>query len=169
MTLLDLSGRSALVVGGGLAGMTCALSMAKQGFRVQLLEKDKELGGVARRLHTTIEGLDVQAHLAEIISRVYKNPLIHVSHEATIKDVSGYLGNFTTNVETEGRIKQIKHGATVLAIGAREYQPTEYLYGQNDQVFTHLELGEEIARSNQAVLQAESRILQSHLVVFSIP
>jgi heterodisulfide reductase subunit A len=112
--------KAALVVGGGIAGMTCALSIARQGHEVQLVEKDKDLGGVARRLHTTIEGLDVQAHLADIISQVYKNPLIHVSHEAAIKDVSGYLGNFTTKIETEGRIKQIKHGATVLAIGAQE-------------------------------------------------
>jgi len=151
--------KAALVVGGGIAGMTCALSIARQGHEVHLVEKDKDLGGVARRLSTTIEGLDVQAHLADVISQVYKNPLIHVSHEAAIRDVSGYLGNFTTKVETEGRIKQIKHGATVLAIGAREYQPTEYLYGQNDQVFTHLELGEEIARGTEAVMQAENLVM----------
>ena len=151
--------KTALVVGGGIAGMTCALSIAKQGHEVQLVEKDKELGGVARRLHTTIEGLDVQAHLDDVISRVYKNPLIHVSHEATIKNVSGYLGNFTTKVETEGRIKQIKHGVTVLAIGAQEYQPSEYLYGQNERVFTHLELGEEIAQGNEAVTRAENLVM----------
>jgi heterodisulfide reductase subunit A len=151
--------KTALVVGGGIAGMTCALSIAEQGHEVQLVEKDKELGGMARRLHTTIEGLDVQAHLADIISRVYKNPLIHVSHDATIKDVSGYLGNFTTIIETEGRVKQIKHGATVLAIGAQEYQPTEYLYGENERVFTHIELGEEIARGNEAVTQAENLVM----------
>ena len=151
--------KAALVVGGGIAGMTCALSIAGQGHEVQLVEKDKELGGVARRLYTTIEGMDVQAHLRDLISRVYKNPLIHVSHEATIKDVSGYLGNFTTIVETEGRAKQIKHGATVLAIGAQEYQPTEYLYGENDRVFTHLELGEEIAKGNQTVTQAENLVM----------
>jgi heterodisulfide reductase subunit A len=151
--------KAALVVGGGIAGMTCALSIAKQGHEVHLVEKENELGGVARRLHTTIEGLDVRAHLNDVISRVYKNPLIHVSHEATITEVSGYLGNFTTKVETEGRIKQIRHGATVLAIGAQEYQPAEYLYGQNDRVFTHLELGEEIAKGNEAVMQAETLVM----------
>ena len=151
--------KTALVVGGGIAGMTCALSIAKQGHEVQLVEKDKELGGVARRLHTTIEGLDVRTHLDDVIRRVYKNPLIHVSHEATIRDVSGYLGNFTTNIETEGRIKRIKHGVTVLAIGAQEYQPTEYLYGQNERVFTHLELGEEIAKGNEAVTRAKNLVM----------
>ena len=151
--------KTALVVGGGIAGMTCALSIAGQGHAVHLVEKSKDLGGVARRLHTTIEGMDVQAHLDDVIRQVYKNPLIHVSHEATIKDVVGYLGNFTTTLETEGRTRQIKHGASVLAIGAEEYKPSEYLYGENDQVFTHLELGEEIANGNEAVTQAENLVM----------
>jgi heterodisulfide reductase subunit A len=151
--------KTALVVGGGIAGMTCALSIARQGHEVQLVEKDKELGGVARRLHTTIEGLDVQRHLGEVIRQVYQNPKIHVSHDATILNVSGYLGNFTTTVETEGQVKQIKHGASVLAIGAEEYKPSEYLYGESDQVFTHLELGEEIAKGNEVVTGAESVVM----------
>ncbi len=151
--------KTALVVGGGIAGMTCALSIARQGHEVHLVEKSKELGGMVRRLHTTLEKLDVQTYLNNLIRDVYQNPLIHVSHEAVIKDVSGYLGNFTTTIETEGRIKEIKHGASVLAIGAEEYKPTEYLYGQNDKVFTHMELGEEIAGGNEAVLNAESLVM----------
>jgi heterodisulfide reductase subunit A len=63
--------------------------------------------------------------------------------------VSGYLGNFTTTVESEGQVKEIKHGASVIAIGAEVYKPTEYLYGQSGKVFTHLELGEEIAAQNE--------------------
>ena len=151
--------KTALVVGGGIAGMTCALSIAAQGHEVELLEKQKELGGMARRIHTTIEGMDVQAYLDELISAVYRNPMIHVSHGATIKEVSGYLGNFVTTVESELGTKQIKHGASVLAIGADVYQPSEYLYGENDQVFTHLELGEEIAKGNDAVVDAETVVM----------
>ncbi len=151
--------KTALIVGGGIGGMTCALSIAAQGHEVELIEKNKDLGGMARRLHTTLEGLDVQTYLDDLIQQVYKNPLIHVSHEATIKQVAGYLGSFTTTVETEGRIKEIKHGASVLAIGADEYKPTEYLYPESDQVFTHLELGEEIARGNEKVLNAGSLVM----------
>lgn len=151
--------KAALVVGGGIGGMTAALSIAQQGHEVHLVEKNKDLGGMVRRLHTTLEGLDVQAHLDNLIQEVYRNPRIHVSHEAVIKKVDGYLGNFTTTVETEGRLKKIKHGASVLAIGAEEYKPTEYLYGQNENVFTHLELGEEIAKSNDTVLNAESLVM----------
>ncbi|HUT71380.1 MAG TPA: FAD-dependent oxidoreductase, partial [Desulfatiglandales bacterium] len=151
--------KTALVVGGGIAGMTCALSIANQGHEVQLLEKDKDLGGMARRLPTTLEGMDVQAYLNDVIREVYNNPLIHVSHEATITEVSGYVGNFVTTVETEGRVKEIKHGASVLAIGADEYKPVEYLYGENDKVFTHLELGEQIAKGNDTVINAESLVM----------
>jgi heterodisulfide reductase subunit A len=85
--------------------------------------------------------------------------MIHVSHEATVLDVAGYLGNFTTTVKSEGRVKAIQHGAAVLAIGADVYRPTEYLYGQNEKVFTHLEIGEEIARGNEAVTGAESLVM----------
>ncbi len=151
--------KAALVVGGGIAGMTCALSIASQGHEVHLVEKDKALGGMARRIHSTLEGLDVQSYLNDLIRAVYKNPLIHVSHEATITDVSGYVGNFITTVETEGRVKTIKHGASVIAIGADVYKPVEYLYGENDRVVTHLELGEKIAGKSENVIQAESLVM----------
>jgi len=151
--------KAALVVGGGIGGMTCALSIARQGHEVHLVEKAKELGGMARRIHSTLEGLDVQTYLDDLICAVYQNPCIHVSHEATIKAVDGYLGNFTTTVETEGRIKTIKHGASVLAIGADVYTPTEYLYRENENVYTHIDLGGEIAKGNETVINAESLVM----------
>lgn len=151
--------KAALVVGGGIAGMTCALNIANQDHDVYLLEKDKTLGGMARRLHTTLEGLDVQAYLKDLIRSVYNNPLIHVSHNAVIKDVSGYVGNFITTVEAEGNVKEIKHGASVIAIGADVYTPTEYLYGEDEKVLTHVELGEEIAKETESVINAQSVVM----------
>ena len=151
--------KAALVVGGGIAGMTCALSIANQNHDVYLIEKDKELGGMARRIHTTLEGMDVQAHLKELIRAVYNNPLIHVSHGASIKDVSGYVGNFITTVEDEGGVKEIKHGASVIAIGADVYTPTEYLYGEDEKVLTHIELGEQIAKGEESVVNAQSLVM----------
>ena len=151
--------KRALVVGGGIAGMTSALSIANQGHEVHLVEKDTTLGGMARRLHTTLEGMDVQTYLKDVIRAVYNNPLIHVSHDATIKKVDGYVGNFITTVESEGQVKTIKHGASIIAIGADVYQPTEYLYGENDKVFTHLELGEQIAQGQETVIGAKSLVM----------
>jgi heterodisulfide reductase subunit A len=103
--------------------------------------------------------MDVQAYLEELIREVYANPLVHVSHRAEIKDVSGYVGNFTTTLETDGVVKKIDHGAAVIAVGADVYRPTEYLYGENDKVLTHLELGEKIAAEDETVANAESLVM----------
>jgi len=151
--------KAALVVGGGIAGMTCALSIASQGHEVHLLERDTELGGMARRLHHTLEGMNVQAYLREVIRKVYQHPLIHVSHDATIQEVAGYVGNFTTTVKSEGRVKKIRHGAAVLATGAEEYKPSEYLYGQDDRVLTLLELEELINQREERLISSQSLVM----------
>jgi heterodisulfide reductase subunit A len=148
--------KRALVVGGGIAGMTSALSIAKQGHEVYLVEKETELGGTARRLHYTLDGLDVQAYLRDLIREVYQHPLLHVYTGATITEATGYVGNFVTTVKSERGLTEIKHGATVIAIGADEYTPTEYLYGEDDRVMTHLELEERIAAGDELVTNAGS-------------
>lgn len=146
--------KRALVIGGGLAGMTTALSIARQGHEVHLVEKEPELGGVARRIHYTLEGLDVQEHLRGLAGEVYRHPSIHVYTGAAITGVSGYVGNFVTTVKHGGRVTRIAHGAAVVATGAEEYRPTEYLYGANDRVLTNLELEERIAAKDPEVLDA---------------
>ncbi|MGB2845215.1 MAG: CoB--CoM heterodisulfide reductase iron-sulfur subunit A family protein [Candidatus Aminicenantaceae bacterium] len=151
--------KTALVVGGGLAGMTSALALANQGFEVYLVEKDTDLGGMARRIHFTLEGLDVQAYLRDLIRKVYQHPLVHVSHDATIIDVSGYVGNFITTVESEGRVKEIRHGAAILATGADEYKPSEYLYGEDDRVLTQLELEEQITKGEKRLINSRSLVM----------
>jgi heterodisulfide reductase subunit A len=151
--------KKALVVGGGLAGMTSALSIANQGHEVHLLEKDTDLGGTARKIHYTLEGMDVQAYLRDIIRKVYQHPLIHVYTDAAITEATGYVGNFATKVKSEGRVREIKHGAIVIAIGADVYKPTEYLYGENDKVMTHLELEEHIAKGEEKVINSQSLVM----------
>jgi len=148
-----------LVVGGGLAGMTSALSLANQDFEIFLVEKDKELGGMARRLHYTLEGMDVQSYLKDIILRVYRHPLIHIATDAAITEASGYVGNFITKVKYEGRLREIHHGITIIAIGAEEYKPAEYLYGEDERVLTSLELEEQIASGEEKVTQAETLVM----------
>ena len=151
--------KTALVVGGGIAGMTSALSMAKQGFEVHLLEKETNLGGMAQRIPNTIEGMDVKELINDLILKVYQHPLIYVSHEVTITDVSGYVGNFTTTIKSEGRIKNINHGAAIIATGANEYKPVEYLYGKDDRVITSVELGEQIALGEKRLSESKSLVM----------
>jgi heterodisulfide reductase subunit A len=151
--------KTALVVGGGIAGMTCALSIAEQGHEVYLVEKDTDLGGMARRIHYTLEGLDVQAYLRDLVRKVYQHPLIHVYTDATITEATGYVGNFVTKVKSDRGITEIKHGAAVIATGADVYKPTEYLYGQDDRVMTNLELEEHISQGDEKVISAESLVM----------
>ncbi|GLI39309.1 FAD-dependent oxidoreductase [Geobacter hydrogenophilus] len=148
-----------LVVGGGVAGMTAALNMAEQGFEVYLIEKDDDLGGMARRLHYTLEGMDVQSFLADLVKKVYRHPRVHVWTDANITDVSGYVGNFVTTVASQGRNREVKHGVAVIATGAQEYKPTEYLYGQSDRVLTQLELEGEIVNQSEKVTGAQSVVM----------
>ena len=151
--------KTALVVGGGIAGMTCALSIAKQGHEVYLVEKDKDLGGMARRLYFTVEGLDVQAYLSDLIRKVYRHPLIHVYTDAIITEATGYIGNFVTRVTSGGKVREIYHGATIIAIGADEYKPTEYLYGEDERVVTYLELEEQIARKDEKLINSQTLVM----------
>jgi heterodisulfide reductase subunit A2 len=151
--------KAALVVGGGLAGMTCALSIAEQGHEVHLLEKAADLGGMARRIPTTLDGKDVQADLDALIRKIYRHPAIHVYTEAVITEATGYVGNFVTRVTSERGASTIAHGAAVIAIGADVYQPSEYLYGEDERVVTHVELGERIAREDETVTQAQGVVM----------
>jgi heterodisulfide reductase subunit A len=151
--------KAALIVGGGIAGMNCALSIANQGHEVHLVEKEKELGGIARKIHTTLDGLDVQAYLRDLTGKVYKHPLIHVYHDAVITEATGYVGNFVTTVKSETGVAEIKHGAAVLAIGADVYTPSEYLYGEDPRVMTHLEMEEKITAGDEKVINAQSMVM----------
>ena len=151
--------KTALVVGGGIAGMTCALSIASQGHEVYLVEKDTELGGMSRRLYYTLEGLDVQAYLHDLVHTVYHHPLIHVYTDAIITEATGYVGNFVTKVNSDRGVTVIEHGASVIAIGADEYKPTEYYYGTDDRVLTQLELEEQITKGEEKVINAESLVM----------
>jgi len=151
--------KTGLVVGGGVAGMTSALNLANQGFEVYLLERDSELGGMARRLHHTLEGMNVQAYVDDLICKVNQQPLIHKLTETTIAEASGYVGNFVTKVKSGARIREIHHGVAIIATGAEEYKPTEYLYGKDDRVVTLMELEQRIANSEPAVVNAKSLVM----------
>jgi len=151
--------RTALVVGGGIAGMTCALSIANQGHEVYLLEKDTDLGGTARKIHYTLDGMDVQAYLRDLVRKVYQHPLIHVYTDAIITEATGYVGNFVTKVTSERGGTEIKHGAAVIAVGADVYKPTEYLYGEDDRVMTNLELEDRIIKGEERLINSRSLVM----------
>ncbi len=151
--------KAALVVGGGIAGMTCALSIAAQGHEVHLIEREPDLGGVARRLTSTLEGMDVQQYLRDLVKKVLEHPSVHVYTGSVISSATGYVGNFVTTIESTRGVKQISHGATVIATGAQVYSPTEYLYGRNDRVLNNLELEEKIFSRDEGLADARSIVM----------
>jgi len=137
-----------LVVGGGLSGMTAALELAKQGFEVHLVEKEKELGGNLRHIHYLLGSEDPQERLRSIIQEVSENEKIHVYLNGEITGIEGYIGNFKTTLNNTGEKKEINHGIVILATGAVEYKPTEYLYGNDERVLTQHELEEKLAKGD---------------------
>jgi len=150
-----------LVIGGGVAGMTSALKLAEQGYEVFLLEKEERLGGNLRNLYYTLEGEDVQTFLKELIGKVTSHPSVHVITNALVVDFSGSKGNFSTGVMVAPTMyyRKIEHGITILATGAQEWKPNEFLYGQDPRIVTQLELEsrivnqpDEVARANHIVM-----------------
>ena len=151
--------KAALVVGGGVAGMTTALSIAGQKHEVHLIEKEKELGGTARKVHSTLDGMDVQAFLHDLTRKIYAHPMIHVYHNATITQADGYIGNFETTVASDRGETTIAHGAAVIAIGADVYTPTEYLHGRHERVMTQLQLEARIAERDKTLVDARNLVM----------
>ncbi len=138
--------KRALVVGGGVAGMNAALGVADQGFDVVLVEKEAQLGGLGNRLTKTIEGMDVRELVTALKKQVENHEKIDVLTNSVIVDFSGFKGNFKTEVLAGESMasRTIEHGATIIATGANEYRPKEFLYGENPKVVTQLELGERL-------------------------
>ncbi|UCF85162.1 MAG: CoB--CoM heterodisulfide reductase iron-sulfur subunit A family protein, partial [Desulfobacteraceae bacterium] len=141
--------KSALVIGGGFSGMTAAIELAAQGFDVHLVEKEKELGGNLRRVHYLLNGGNPQEELKKTIEQIEKNKKIHLYTETKIENIEGSIGNFKTTISRKGKSTEIEHGVVIVATGAQEYKPKEYLYGQDDKVITQIELEQRLRKSGE--------------------
>jgi heterodisulfide reductase subunit A-like polyferredoxin len=137
-----------LVIGGGVAGMNAAFGLAEQGYEVVLVEKEAELGGLANRLTATIEGAKINDYLNDLIPKITDHPKIQVLTNGLIVGFSGFKGNFTTEILVGPEMiqRKIEHGVVILATGAHEYEPKEFLYGQDDRVMTQLELADRMQK-----------------------
>ncbi len=168
--VFDINPR-ALVVGGGLAGMTAALAIADQGYDVALVEREAQLGGNARHIYYTA-GLnqatgdalvwhDTQVLLADMIKRVHAHPRIHTHTQAELIDFSGYVGRFKSRVKVQGQPDpiEIEHGAVVVATGAQAAVPHEYLYGQDARVITQQDLEEKLHNLQSPISNLHSIVM----------
>jgi heterodisulfide reductase subunit A len=140
----------ALVIGGGISGMTAALNLADQSFAVHLVEQEKELGGQLRHIHYLLGGEEPQKQLTRIAERVQSHPRINVYTGARLTHFEGSFGNFRSKISSDHSETEVKHGAVIVATGAEEYKPAEYLYGQDDRVMTQRQLEEKLANNDFA-------------------
>jgi heterodisulfide reductase subunit A len=147
MTELEVTA-SALVLGGGVAGMTAALSIADQGFEVHLVEKEPKLGGLALKIPGTLEKEHLQSEVKYLISRVLNHSKIHVYLNSTLIRTSGQVGGFTSVVKIPGDQQTIKHGVVIVATGGRERETDQYLYGASPLVVTQSKLAAALAEGS---------------------
>jgi heterodisulfide reductase subunit A len=143
---VEVKGAS-LVIGAGVAGMTAALSMASQGFKVHLIEKEKEAGGMTQRLYKLYPTLaDASEVVNPLIEAVKSNKNIELLTSTTLKDVSGYIGNFNAIATSPDGDKEMNVGTIIVAPGSSNYTPPKglYEYGVHDHVITQRELDEKL-------------------------
>jgi heterodisulfide reductase subunit A len=143
--------QTALVIGGGIAGITAAQSLSAQGYHTVVLEKNDRLGGNAVHVHETWMGENVPAQLNRMIADIQQDPNIDIFTNADITQVDGYVGNFKTTIQMGDKTEEIEHGVTILASGAGEHTPDQYLYGEDERVMTGLELDRRMIENDPAI------------------
>ena len=137
--------QQALVVGGGIAGMSSALAVADHGFQVDLIEQEKMLGGNLNWLQRTLEGNATTTLLDETLLKVEKHPLIRVHTNSRVLTSHGQVGHFYTTIEDKEKSAfTLEHGVTILATGGAEAGTTSYNYGSSEAIVTQKQLEEKI-------------------------
>ena len=150
--------QTALVIGGGISGMSAAKNLAAQGYHTCLVEKSGVLGGQARNIYQTWRGEDVQQNLIKLIQEVQSSPKIDVRLNTELKQVEGFVGNFRSTLQTDGDEKVLEHGIAIIATGASELKPDQYLYGKDPRVLTSLDLDHQLIDHDSLLNQVQSAV-----------
>jgi heterodisulfide reductase subunit A-like polyferredoxin len=148
----------AMVLGGGVAGMAAARSLARQGYETHLVEKSDRLGGQALNLYHTAQGEDVQQKLAGLIEDVSREENFHAHLNTTLTGVSGFVGNFQSTLSHNGDTQTLDHGVAVLATGANPLIPEEYEYGKDPRILTSLELDRKFIENDPALEKLKTAV-----------
>jgi heterodisulfide reductase subunit A-like polyferredoxin len=151
--------KAALIIGGGVAGMTAALTLADQGISVHLVERTDQLGGQLRNVHQIVDFVtngqgngrgklewhDAQDFLRQLIERVKGHAQITVRLQSEYLDSTGFAGSFTSRLRTPEGEEEVRHGATIVATGGVEYRGDEYNYGTDPRIVTQQEFEARLA------------------------
>ncbi len=142
---------SALVIGGGISGMTAARSLSRQGYTAHIVERSGQLGGQALNLFQTPDGQDIRSRVAEMVTEIEADERIQIHLDATVRSVEGFVGNFKTVLANGDGETEIEHGIAVVATGAGPLRPTEYHYGDDPRILTALELDRKLMDDDPAI------------------
>jgi heterodisulfide reductase subunit A len=148
----------ALVIGGGISGMVAARTFSRQGYKVSLVEKASNLGGQALHLFKTWKGEDIQQNLASLVRSVEADPDIDVHLNTELSNVEGFVGNFKSTLRADGKEEVVDHGIAVIATGARELKPAEYIYGKDPRVMTSLELDQRFRNADPGLKKVKTAV-----------
>ena len=142
---------TAMVIGGGVSGMTAAKTLANQGFKTHLIERTENLGGQALNLYHTAKGENIQENVDKMIESVTTDPNIAIHLNTSLQHVDGFVGNFVTTLASNGATETIEHGVAIVATGAKPLTPTEYDYGKSPRILTSLELDQKMLQKDPAI------------------
>ncbi|MGD8545597.1 MAG: FAD-dependent oxidoreductase, partial [Candidatus Bathyarchaeota archaeon] len=145
--------QKALVIGGGVSGMTAALSLADQGFETILVEREPSLGGKLNNIFYTLEDTDVQKLFNDTREKVQNHELIEIYTNSKVKNIEGYVGNYETVIETPKGKKEFTHGVVIVTVGTEEHMPKAYHYGEDPRVLTQRELEEKLSSTMPEEIQ----------------
>jgi len=143
--------QTAMVLGGGISGMTSARSLARQGYETHIIEKSSSLGGQALNLYHTFDGGDVQKKLSKLVDEIEKDKKIHVHLNTAVTEANGFIGNFKSTISNNGSREVLEHGIAVLATGAKPLEPDEYSYGKDSRILTSLELDRKFIENDSLI------------------
>ncbi len=148
----------AMIIGGGITGMSAAKILAEQGYESHIIEKEDRLGGQALNLFRTAKGEDVQKELASLANEVEQHPNIHIHRNTRLTGVDGFVGNFTSTLLSNGREQKLEHGIAIIATGAKPLQPAEYQYGTDERIVTSLELDRKLIEKDSMLSKINSAV-----------
>ncbi|MCK5508082.1 MAG: CoB--CoM heterodisulfide reductase iron-sulfur subunit A family protein, partial [Desulfobacterales bacterium] len=150
--------QSALIIGGGISGMAAAITLSGQGYHTYLVEKNEMLGGQARHIHETWRGENVQQNIDRMIQEIQLDDKIDVYLKSEITKVVGFVGNFKTSIQKNGKEEVLEHGVTIIASGADELKPDKHLYGHDPRVLTGLELDRKFIKNDDSIKHIKSAV-----------
>ena len=132
--------QNAVVIGGGISGMTAALSLAEQGFDVDIIEKSAQLGGNLKLINSTLEKENLDQFRYGLIeaTNTHRNIDSHMNSE--IVGIKGHIGHFTVKLLKDNKSKELSCGAVIVATGANQSVTREYQYGLVKNILTQVEL-----------------------------